>query len=37
VTDVASRSHTWAGTASAQFQEGVRQAAQIAARLFPFS
>jgi purine-nucleoside phosphorylase len=37
VTDVASRSHTWAGTASTQFQEGVRQAAQIAARLFPFS
>jgi uridine phosphorylase len=37
VTDVASRSHTWASTASTQFQEGVRQAAQIAARLFPFS
>lgn len=37
VTDVASQSHTWAGTASTQFQEGVRQAAQIAARLFPFS
>jgi uridine phosphorylase len=37
VTDVASRSHTWAGTASAQFQEGVEQAAQITARLFPFS
>jgi len=36
VTDVASRSHTWNGTASAQFQDGVRQAAQIAARLFPF-
>jgi nucleoside phosphorylase len=36
VTDVASRSHTWDGTASPQFQEGVRQAAQIAARLFPF-
>ena len=37
VTDVASRSHTWAGTSSTQFQEGIRQAAQIAARLFPFS
>jgi uridine phosphorylase len=37
VTDIASRSHTWDGTASTQFQEGVRQAAQIAARLFPFS
>ena len=37
VTDAASRSHTWDGTASAQFQEGVRQAAQIAAKLFPFS
>jgi len=37
VTDVASRSHTWAGAASTQFQEGARQAAQIAARLFPFS
>jgi len=36
VTDVASRSHTWDGTASTQFQEGVRQAAQIAAKLFPF-
>jgi uridine phosphorylase len=37
VTDVASRSHTWDGTASPQFHEGVRQAAQIAASLFPFS
>jgi uridine phosphorylase len=37
VTDIASRSHTWAGTASTQFQEGVRRAAQIAAGLFPFS
>jgi uridine phosphorylase len=37
VADVASRSHTWAGTASTQFQEGVRQAAQIVARLFPYS
>jgi uridine phosphorylase len=37
VTDVASRSHTWNGTASIQFHEGVRQAAQVAARIFPFS
>ncbi len=36
VTDVASRSHTWDGTASTPFEDGVRQAAQIAARLFPF-
>jgi nucleoside phosphorylase len=35
VTDVASRSHTWDGTASLQFHEGVRQAAGIAASLFP--
>ena len=37
VTDVASRTHTWDGTASTRFQEGVSQAAQIAANLFPFS
>ena len=37
VTDVAARSHTWDGTASTQFHEGARQAAQMAARLFPFS
>jgi purine-nucleoside phosphorylase len=37
VTDMASRSHTWDGTASTRFQAGVRQAAQIAAKLFPFS
>jgi nucleoside phosphorylase len=36
VTDMASRSHTWDETASPQFQEGVRQAAQLAASLFPF-
>jgi uridine phosphorylase len=36
VTDVASRTHTWDGTASTQFQAGVRQAAHIAAELFPF-
>jgi uridine phosphorylase len=34
VTDVASRAHTWDGTALAQFEEGVRQAAEIAARIF---
>lgn len=34
VTDVASRTHTWDGTASAQFEKGVRQAAAIAAQLF---
>ncbi len=37
VTNVASRSHTWTGTASTQLREGVRQAAQIAARLVSFS
>jgi uridine phosphorylase len=36
VTDVLSRSHTWAGTAQTQFQQGVRQAAEIAARVFPW-
>jgi len=35
VTDIAARSPTWDGTASTQFQVGVRQAAQIAASLFP--
>jgi hypothetical protein len=34
VTDVASKAHTWDGTASAQFCEGVKGAAEIAARLF---
>jgi uridine phosphorylase len=34
VTDVLSRPHTWNGTTSAQFQQGVNQVAQIAARVF---
>jgi len=34
VTDVASRAHTWDGTASARFEEGIQHAATIAARLF---
>lgn len=37
VTDVTSRSHTWNGTTSARFRKGVKQAAQIAARIFPCS
>ncbi len=36
VTDILSKSHTWSGIASQQFQQGVKQAAQIAARLFPY-
>jgi nucleoside phosphorylase len=35
VTDVVSRSHTWNGTASTRFRQGVEQAAQIAAQVFP--
>jgi nucleoside phosphorylase len=34
VTDVASREHTWEGTASGQFRAGVDQAVEIAAQLF---
>jgi len=34
VTDVLSRSHTWAGIDAQQFQAGVKQAAEIAARMF---
>ncbi len=34
VTDVLSRSHTWAGTDSEQFQAGVVQAAELAANVF---
>jgi len=34
VTDVLSRGHTWEGTATARFREGVRQAAAVAARTF---
>lgn len=37
VTDVVSRSHTWSGTTSSRFQEGVKRTAQIAARVFPYS
>jgi purine-nucleoside phosphorylase len=36
VTDVLSRPHTWEGTTSVQFEEGIRQAAEIAARVFPY-
>ena len=36
VTDVLSRSHTWEGTRSAQFQVGVKQAAEIAAKVFSY-
>lgn len=32
VTDVASRSHTWGGTATREFRRGVERAARIAAR-----
>jgi uridine phosphorylase len=35
VTDVATRSHTWDGTASARFHEGVTRISQIAAQIFP--
>jgi uridine phosphorylase len=35
IADVASREHTWGGTASSRFQAGVDQAAEIAAQLFP--
>jgi hypothetical protein len=34
VTDVASRAHTWDGTASMRFHEGITSAAQVAAALF---
>lgn len=34
VTDVLSRSHTWAGVDTEPFQAGVQQAAQLAARVF---
>jgi uridine phosphorylase len=34
VTDVLARAHTWEGTTTAQFREGVRLAAEIAAGLF---
>jgi uridine phosphorylase len=34
VTDVAAPSHTWSGTESTRFRQGVEQAAEIAARLF---
>jgi len=36
VTDVASGTHTWEGTASTRFHQGVLSTAQIAARLFPW-
>jgi uridine phosphorylase len=35
VTDLLSRSHTWEGTSLARFQEGIKQAAEIAAKVFP--
>ena len=34
VTDVLSRSHTWAGADTASFQAGVERAAELAARVF---
>jgi uridine phosphorylase len=34
VTDVLSRAHTWEGTRTAQFREGVERAAALAARVF---
>ena len=34
VTDVLNRSHTWEGTRTAQFREGVRWAAALAAEVF---
>lgn len=34
VTDVLSRSHTWAGVDTEPFQAGVRRAAELAARVF---
>jgi uridine phosphorylase len=34
VTDVLSRAHTWSGTTSTSFRQGVEQVAQIAARIF---
>ncbi len=34
VTDVLSRSHTWAGTGSARFEAGIRQAAEIGTKVF---
>jgi uridine phosphorylase len=34
VTDVLSRSHTWAGVDTASFQAGVERAAELAARVF---
>jgi uridine phosphorylase len=36
VTDILSRPHTWEGTTSAEFQKGIRQAAEVAARVFPY-
>ena len=36
VTDLLSRPHTWEGTTLTKFQEGIRQAAEIAARVFPY-
>ena len=37
VTDHLSRLHTWEGTTAAQFQEGIRQAADTAAKVFTYS
>jgi purine-nucleoside phosphorylase len=34
VTDVASRTHTWDGTASSRFRAGIEAAAKVAAALF---
>ena len=34
VTDVASRSHTWGGTAPPEFRRGVERATRVAARVF---
>ena len=34
VTDVLSEQHTWEGTDSNQFRQGVERAARIAARIF---
>jgi uridine phosphorylase len=35
VTDVASRAHTWDGTTSTQFDDGIRRIARVAATVFP--
>jgi hypothetical protein len=34
VTDVVSRSHTWAGIDTESFQTGIERAAELAAKVF---